>query len=432
MTILFICEDSNRRGRLLLEALVLILQQKSGSSFKIVLYCLNNSLNIQTDVIETRQFFWWDKVALDLYNTKISAVFNVAWTGAHLSELIKIKSTGIPLISSFVDCPFSMTFYDKEGKLAKLQHEVCKISDALIFRDERWLLQSATEKLGLIQNKIFFHDFLLQPAQKFNFLENDKKRRLLFSGSFGSGCLEQEIGYLKIIKSLTKQKYEVVFMPQPGHCEFNISDSYYRESLINSRFHLLESRNYGKCKEVLKATGWGLNLIQKTIFPCKSNRVSSDYLAACSSNRNYDYTEEGLGSIISSNLSFMINIFNLSPSSLVVDPQNFFNLDKNLQRISKEFCTTKYREWERSNLLKNNLLQLSDFLLPYFSKRQTLIQFDTKEFNISLGKILVQKNQQALLKKKRNLLIRWGTSIGKRTLGFKKDRSLKKLLKSLK
>lgn len=423
MNVLFIAQNSNRRARMLFHACELIISRKKNS--KIILIVLDNSFEKNSRLVKTKKYLSDYKLCFDIQNESLDMCIYSSWIGDHRGIIDLIKNLGLPLFSDFIDCAFGLDFLQDSMRFQKEQTYCIEASDGIILRDERWIKNNNAQNYLKNKDFIIFNDFLLFKAKQLNFLNpTNNLKKLVFVGSLGKKELESEIGYLKIIDNLTKKNFQITFLPCENHIDHNIKSPYFRRHLFNNKFLLLESTRFQDVPSILVTSSWGLNINQKCVFPALSNRVKADYLKYCSSNRNYDYTESGLGVIMSSDLEFMNQRFAPSGCSVCVNDSNFTNLEDILLQKINLFSETEYREWEKKNLLKYNVSEINKFILSSRStsrRRKIQKKIPLKSFcdflaakiidiNTTIEYLQLQKNKR----KKVKILDKWCVSISKR------------------
>ena len=209
---------------------------------------------------------------------------------------------------------------------------------------------------------ISYPDYLFKRAKKLPFSDPQKDKSVIFLGSLGKGKLEDEIGWYKTIEAFLRQDFLVKAVPSPGHILHNIQSKYWRLACRNPQFELLESIPMNKLGSVVRSCGFGININQKSIFHCKTNFVSFDYLYNCSSSRMFDYAEEGLGTIISPDLKYVKNTWDRSGACMTCGTHEINSLTEMIKNKRSSFSKHKYKNWENENLLENNLSALRNFI----------------------------------------------------------------------
>lgn len=304
-----------------------------------------------------------DDVILDNANyIKPDIIIYASWVGGSIELLRKLKEYNHKIISDFQDCADGLDFLGENSSRIYQMTETLKISDGLLIRDPRWLESKLCSVILKKKKYILYPDYLFKKAENLPFADPQKDKSVIFLGSLGLGRLEDEIGWYKTIQAFLRQDFMVTAIPSPGHIDRDIRSKYWRLACRNPQFHLIESLSLEKLSLKVQSCGFGININQKTIFPCKTNFVNLKYLHNCSSSRMCDYAEEGLGTIISPDLKFIKKTWDASGACITCDANNIEKLDKIIARKRTEFSDLQYRTWENDNLLNNNLLKLKYFI----------------------------------------------------------------------
>lgn len=363
-----------RKRSLMIYRATKLLQKNVKQKADITLICLDNTFSDTTNHVKTISYTNPCQLILDIYKNKYDFCIFTSWSGEETFIVDIVKDLNIPLICDFQDCAEGLSFLTENDLRIKRQRYCIGNSDGLLVRDPRWHNFYQTKWRLEKTRHIIFHDYLEKKAEKINFLSTKKQKNLIFLGSFGLGEAADELGWEKIIPVLLKQKFFIYFIPSPGHSTYNITCPYFRISQQNKRFALIPPQNQAGLLKYQEKCAFGLNINQLSIFKSKIKTVKKKYLHNCSSNRNYDYAESGLGVIMSNDLLFMRKIFDDSGSSISVNSKTIFMLNDLIHDQLKNFSIKSYKAWQNNNLLENNIKEFKHFTHSFIKNKKNKIQ----------------------------------------------------------
>jgi len=329
--------------------------------------------------------FWKESLAYDDFlkinsnDAKKSIVLITSWIGLKKDEFDKIRNKFAFIISDFQDCAEGLTYLPGGDINRSTQYYNMNNSDLIFLRDLRWSSFPTSRQICEKKETLLVYDFLLTKNINTPF-KNKENNSFAFIGSYGVGENSDDLGYIKIFEKVLSQGSKVYFLPKKNHFNKHVDCEY---SLLAKKFRKFIILNTVDSSEIFKKISFcefGMNCIQSDVFKVANPRVNPTYLAGCSSSRICDYSESGLGVILTNSLKFMHANWNESGACYKLDSDNIDNIIEFQKHLKDRFILDKYIRWYNSKYYKNNLTMLvNSVFAKHFHKKTILGSFFMKK-----------------------------------------------------